>query len=1310
MPQQKPPQKPIDDWVDDDPNWQDDKPEQTGLERDWARVTTPLQTKTSEWGRSAADYLDKPTLEMSPTGKGGISDFLKTSAAMARGGIAGAVQGIGDFASEATSPLNLAVMALTGGSSLAGKAGLAKIAQLLSYGGRAASAPLAIHGGAQVINPESTLVERGMGAVEAAGGILGMKHRPNIRGPKPEVLPPDLIPESRRLPASAGPRGTSYPVEDATSGARFMGGPEGTIIDLQPINFSDKVSTPSQPGARIVPEPTQSTPVESGLPIRPPVNPAVSRAVASQLKVEPQGIEPTLSNNVPQAALNSPEAIQAAYNSKLISQEQALTLLKEHFQTNFKAMAKTIKTGKPVEPPVEPIEATTNEPVAAQNKPKTYIFTKEETTPELITKARAQGYEFNGLTDKGDYRFSKIPGEEPIATTPIEPTPPIAEPPIIPPGIEPPPIESTPFSNAVMAEPTPPVTKGVTSKARKRLAEAQANPVIDLNTPVVPPVETPKLGVPEVVELMRRNEVKTVAELQKQLGVSFDLTKVIWNKAKDVIGPKEYSTIQANRKKAIVPSIEIPPEVEASSNPPIEVPPVENTGLVVPKAKVTPAFIENARYQGYEVDGLTETGDYKFRRAEGEPPPIEIPPEPVVSKPTRTAEAPTSKTGIPVTETGNADLDDMVKSLRAMRRRKGINQLNPLEAQTYRTLLDNIKNHPDLPPTMKEMWDSVTAPPVPEPVVTAPETPVVPTTPETKVQTWRKKVAELDASNAPDIAYRSMLSDKVSLKEGDTWRAKILRFIDLAEKQKTTPKPPGFGSRFMSEKGELTIDLSGFKKNPPKVEEGRVVTLNSEQATGQNLKTLYAKGYRFLGGDVENGFRFQKSEPVGKAPILEEDVLPTPKEPKPKEELDTVRQVYDLSRGVMSVDPPFITSAAFRQAMPWVGTKNWFKAWKAAAQSFGDKAWYDARMAKLKENPLFKSRIDANGKEVKSFADEIGIRMTDLQDAASARQEGIRTQLAEKIPGFGRYIAASNRAFSGFLNDLRFNQLEAFVQDGKAMAVAHKDPMLDLTKNIPLAKEFAQFLNDTTGAGTLKTGIGKYQYSAEMHAKGLADVFFSPRLMASRIRMLNPSTYVMAHPLVRKQYTYAMLRTIGAWWGIAQLGQMVGGTVVTDPTNADFGKIKIGDTRLDPGAGFQQFLVLGSRLAEGEYTSSITGKTKPYGEGYNPQTRVSAVGDFLASKIHPTAKLFYDIGAANERQPVYLGDRIMQMYVPMMTANIVQLANEHPELIPIVIAFSGTGGGEQTYTGEPTKPVFTPMLGLEDYDIKFGGKKKSQFF
>jgi hypothetical protein len=125
----------------------------------------------------------------------------------------------------------------------------------------------------------------------------------------------------------------------------------------------------------------------------------------------------------------------------------------------------------------------------------------------------------------------------------------------------------------------------------------------------------------------------------------------------------------------------------------------------------------------------------------------------------------------------------------------------------------------------------------------------------------------------------------------------------------------------------------------------------------------------------------------------------------------------------------------------------------------------------------------------------------------------------------------------------------------------------------------------------------------------------------------------------------------------------------------------------------------------GQYASSISNESRPFGVGLNPPTRTSSIIDFFANKLHPTAKLIYDIGDADERRPVYMADRIMQLYVPMMAGDLAQLAMENPELIPLVLPATGVGMGSQTYTGAPVTPSFTPLLGLDKYDIQFGGKK-----
>ena len=180
--------------------------------------------------------------------------------------------------------------------------------------------------------------------------------------------------------------------------------------------------------------------------------------------------------------------------------------------------------------------------------------------------------------------------------------------------------------------------------------------------------------------------------------------------------------------------------------------------------------------------------------------------------------------------------------------------------------------------------------------------------------------------------------------------------------------------------------------------------------------------------------------------------------------------------------------------------------------------------------------------------------------------------------------------------------------------------------NIVLAKEIADFVNTATGHGPLKTHILPFK-QAELSLEGSAKVLnlamFSPGLLASRVRMLNPSTYIMASPYVRKQYMKAAISTAAAWYAFTEMAKMAGGDEVqvsNEPTSADFGKIRIGNTRMDPGGGFLQFLVQYARMYEGGYTSSASQEFHPFGQGFQAETQLSNALRFVSNKLNPVAK------------------------------------------------------------------------------------------
>jgi len=238
-------------------------------------------------------------------------------------------------------------------------------------------------------------------------------------------------------------------------------------------------------------------------------------------------------------------------------------------------------------------------------------------------------------------------------------------------------------------------------------------------------------------------------------------------------------------------------------------------------------------------------------------------------------------------------------------------------------------------------------------------------------------------------------------------------------------------------------------------------------------------------------------------------------------------------------------------------------------------------------------------------------------------------------------------------------------------------------------------VNAATGRG----GLGKLESSAE----ALGKVLFSPRLLASRIKMMNPLTYMMASPQVRKQYLGSALAVVGAWIGMAELADksgLPGIEVSWNPKSADFGKIRIGNTRIDLGGGFQQLVVGLSRIVSGKEAPSTGGKEFELGQGYRADTRLTIIQRVLANKLNPSSKGVYDFFNASERVPLHVMDRTAQMFVPLINQDIVELMREDNGLYTLpLLALMNFGAGTQIYEGGESTWKFVPP----ENDILFKG-------
>ena len=470
---------------------------------------------------------------------------------------------------------------------------------------------------------------------------------------------------------------------------------------------------------------------------------------------------------------------------------------------------------------------------------------------------------------------------------------------------------------------------------------------------------------------------------------------------------------------------------------------------------------------------------------------------------------------------------------------------------------------------------------------------------------------------------------------------------------------------------------------------------------------------------------------------------------QPIDEHNFIREALNIPTNLTtSMD----ASAPGRQGLSQILTKEF---WVAAGNMFkgitpaGFKQIDDA----LKAHPLHKKGVNrSTGQPTPSFGEQIGMKLFRPASEAGPRAEATASRWLEtggmfgpeKIFGVtnplragwkntaGIPIRASNRMYITFLNHLKTNRTQKLLDLARDMSIegitTQRMPMpgvmggmklpswaggkrIGFTQavtpgqamdrnpyhNLKLAGDIAEFVNAATGHATAKGGL-----SLENAVKKIGPVLFSPGLMNSRIRMLNPVTYITADPFVRKQYLKAALSTAAAWFAVTELAKLAGGDdveVSNKITSADFGKARMGDARLDAGGGFQQFLVFYGRLFNSGYTSSRSDKFHPFGEGYQAENAMSTSMRFVSNKLNPVAKFAWDIWDSSEYKPMHLLDRTFQNFAPLIIQDLNEIAKENPDLLPILGPAAAVGMGTQIYgKGESESKFVEP-----DEDILIKG-------
>lgn len=232
-------------------------------------------------------------------------------------------------------------------------------------------------------------------------------------------------------------------------------------------------------------------------------------------------------------------------------------------------------------------------------------------------------------------------------------------------------------------------------------------------------------------------------------------------------------------------------------------------------------------------------------------------------------------------------------------------------------------------------------------------------------------------------------------------------------------------------------------------------------------------------------------------------------------------------------------SATLRQGIFLSARRPIFTA-KALARSA--KSFFDRYTAEQIDNAIRSADHHYIREKSKLDLAEIGGRLNKAEEMFQAR-------VIERVPALGPIVKASERHMVTHLNLLRTAAFDQFFM--KYPNATHAE----LTA-------WANYVNIASGRGSL----GKFANAANALSLGI----FAPRFSMSRIQTPLMLGKHWKHPRVRKEIAKDYAAFVAMGTTVLALAALAGHEVGLDPREADFGKIRVGDTRIDIWGGFQQ--------------------------------------------------------------------------------------------------------------------------------------------
>ena len=302
--------------------------------------------------------------------------------------------------------------------------------------------------------------------------------------------------------------------------------------------------------------------------------------------------------------------------------------------------------------------------------------------------------------------------------------------------------------------------------------------------------------------------------------------------------------------------------------------------------------------------------------------------------------------------------------------------------------------------------------------------------------------------------------------------------------------------------------------------------------------------------------------------------------------------------------------------------------------------------------------------------------LRDLEPGLSGAEEAFRGRLAERIPGLGRIVRASNRAFATFGNSERAGIARTVIASWQKPPLTGAQrlarPLLE-SRGVEITTQrlhdLGNLLNRFTGRGTL--------------ADNRLTQLLQATWWAPQYRVSGPEAAAqLLHrdPVIRKAAARNLVAFFGAGSALLAGAKYSGlADVEMDPRSSDFGKIRIGNMRLNIWGTNQLLARTVAQVATGQRFNRQLGRTSPvswqepikryFQSGLAPEW--SAVYDAMQGQTYLGEPLEWDIDTFKREAKNRL--------IPLAIQDIIEAVEEYGLAGGLTAPFTLLGGGQQTY-------------------------------